>query len=147
MNRNRSYSLPASQMSQSDNPLLSLWASISRPPVHAPMLEFTPFDSPSNNLWDFHESSYPTPLEPNHDQLLPSNPVSSLFKEEPSGSSLLFDSLLVANTNGSQINKQRDEFIGRYRSFSQSCAIPKVCAGNDKSIKCPYCDKDVLQKI
>lgn len=136
-------------MSESNNPLQSLWASMSRPPLHSTALELSPFhdDSPSQ-LWNFDDqSSYPTPLEKFNDQMISHKPMPPVdIVGEHVGTSL-FESLLVANTIGSQINVQNEEFsAGRHRSFSQSFAIPNQFTGMEKTIKCPYCDKLFYKK-
>jgi uncharacterized C2H2 Zn-finger protein len=58
-------------------------------------------------------------------------------------SSLLFESLLVANAIGSQMNAHKDGIAFRHRSFSQSYAVNTV---TEKTIKCPYCDKMFYKK-
>ena len=147
MNRNRSYSLPGYELSHPGNPLLSLWASMSRPPVHSP-LELSPFhdDSPSQ-LWNFDDqSSYPTPLEKSYDHQSSQLDSTGIDQQNGATESSLFESMLVANSNGLKENVHLDEFSSiRHRSCSLSCAVPRTIP-MEKTIKCPFCDKMFYKK-
>ena len=124
---------------------------MSRPPMHSSALELPFHEDTTSNLWTMEDqSAYPTPLDKSDDPFLPEKAIAHPdheFDQEIVKSSSLFESLLVANINGSHINVQKDEISsGRHRSFSHSCAIPRTFNGSEKTIQCPFCDKMFYKK-
>ena len=162
MNRSRSYSLPAYEMpslqayddSDISDPLLTLWASISRPPSHPSALRFPTIhdEISSNQLWDFDAlCSYPTPLDKTADDfLIPSKTISQMIpiSDDLTESASLFESLIATKEEGSSQNLEQDKFIpnGRHRSFSMSCTTARRFTGVEKTIQCPFCDKMFYKK-